>query len=192
LNQSRTVPMSSCNDLSRIAVTPIGAIGRGLLAGAAGTLAMDVVLYARYRRGGKKRFLAWEFSSGLSDWQEAPVPGQVGKRLFEGLFQKKLPPQRAALVSNITHWAYGMLCGALYGTAAESLNQPRTWYGLPFGAGVWAVDYAVLPAAGLYKPIREYDRETLAKDLSAHLVYGTTTAAALQFMSPLTRHPRND
>jgi hypothetical protein len=50
----------------------------------------------------------------------------------------------------------------------------------------------VLPAAGLYKPIREYDRETLAKDLSAHLVYGTTTAAALQFMSPLTRHPRND
>jgi hypothetical protein len=57
---------------------------------------------------------------------------------------------------------------------------------------VWAVDYAVLPAAGLYKPIREYDRETLAKDLSAHLVYGTTTAAALQFMSPLTRHPPDD
>jgi hypothetical protein len=27
------------------------------------------------------------------------VPGQVGKRLFEGLFQKKLPPQRAELVT---------------------------------------------------------------------------------------------
>jgi hypothetical protein len=181
--------MSSCNDLSRSAVTPLGAIGRGLVAGAAGTLTMDVVLYARYRRsGGKKRFLAWEFFSGLSDWQEALVPGQVGKRLFEGFFQKKLPPQRAALVSDITHWAYGILCGALYGIAAESLDQPRTWYGLPFGAGVWAVDYAVLPAAGLYKPIREYDRETLAKYLRAHLVYGTTTAAAFQFMSPLTRH----
>jgi hypothetical protein len=77
-----------------------------------------------------------------------------------------------------------MLNGALYGIAAESLGQPRTWYGLPFGTGVWAVSYAILPAAGLYKPIREYDRETLAKDLSAHLVYGTTTAAAERLLSP--------
>jgi hypothetical protein len=76
------------------------------------------------------------------------------------------------------------------GIAAESLGRPRTWYGLPFGAGVWAVDYAVLPAAGLYKPIQDYDRETLAKDLTAHLVYGTT-AAALRLLSPLTKHPRN-
>jgi len=63
--------------------------------------------------------------------------------------------------------------GELYGIAAESLGHPRTWYGLPFGAGVWAADYAVLSAGWLYKPIRDYDRETLAKDLSAHLVYGT-------------------
>jgi hypothetical protein len=193
LNQSPIVQMSSCDDLSRkTAGTPLGAIGRGLVAGAAGSLAMDVLWYARYRRGGgKQHFFAWEFSSGLSSWDEAPVPGQVAKRLFEGLFQKKLPPQRAELVSNITHWAYGMLNGALYGIAAESLGQPRTWYGLPFGAGVWAVSYAVLPPAGLYKPIQDYDRETLAKDLSAHLVYGTTTAAAEQLLSPLTKHRRN-
>jgi len=185
--------MTSCNGLSlKTAGTPLGAIGRGLIAGAAGSLAMDVLWYARYRRGGgKQHFFAWEFSSGLSSWEEAPVPGQVGKRLFEGLFQKKLPPQRAALVSNIMHWAYGMLNGALYGIAAESLDQPRIWYGLPFGAGVWAVSYAVLPATGLYKPIRDYDRETLAKDLSAHLVYGTTTAAVHRFLSPLTKHPHN-
>jgi hypothetical protein len=55
---------------------------------------------------------------------------------------------------------------------------------------VWVVSYAVLPAAGLYKPIQDYDRETLAKDLSAHLVYGTTTAAE-RLLSPLTKHPRN-
>jgi hypothetical protein len=81
--------------------------------------------------------------------------------------------------------------GALYGIAAESLGQPRTWYGLPFGACVWAVDYAVLPAAGLYKPIQDYNRETLAKDLTAHLVYGTAAAAALRLLSPLTKHPRH-
>jgi hypothetical protein len=84
-----------------------------------------------------------------------------------------------------------MLNGALYGIAVRSLSQPRTWYGLPFGAGVWAVSYAILPAARLYKPIREYDRETLAKDLSAHLVYGATTTAAERLLSPLTKHPCN-
>ena len=192
MNQSPIVQMNSCNDITRkTGGTPLGAIGRGLIAGAVGSLAMDVLWYARYLRGGKQHFFAWEFSSGLSSWEEAPVPGQVGKRLFEGLFQKRLPPQRAELVSNITHWAYGMLNGALYGIAAESLGQPRTWYGLPFGAGVWAVDYAVLPAAGLYKPIQDYDRRTLAKDLTAHLVYGTTAAAALRLLSPLTKQPRH-
>jgi hypothetical protein len=71
------------------------------------------------------------------------------------------------------------------------IGGQRTWHGLPFGAGVWAVSYAVLPAAGLYKPIQDYDRDTLGKDLTAHLVYEITTAAALRLLSPLTRHPHN-
>jgi hypothetical protein len=75
----------------------------------------------------------------------------------------------------------------------DLLRRPRgTWYGLPFGATVWAVDCAVLPAAGLYKPIQDYDRETLAKDLTAHLVYGTTTAAIHRLLSPLTRLTRHE
>lgn len=41
-----------------------------------------------------------------------------------------------------------------------------------------AASYAVLPSAGLYKPIWEYDGDTLFKDLTAHLVYGLGTAAA--------------
>jgi hypothetical protein len=38
--------------------------------------------------------------------------------------------------------------------------------------------------------VRDYDCETLAKDLTAHLVYGTT-AAAERLLSPLTKHPHN-
>ena len=37
--------------------------------------------------------------------------------------------------------------------------------------------YVVLPLLGVYKPIWKYDLETLEKDLSAHLVFGTATAA---------------
>ena len=60
-----------------------------------------------------------------------------------------------------------------------SRRKPEVWFGLPFGAAVWAAGYAVLPILGVYKPIWKYDVETLAKDLSAHLIFGTATAAAL-------------
>ncbi len=59
------------------------------------------------------------------------------------------------------------------------------WYGLPFGAAVWANGYVVLPQLGVYKPIWKYDLETLAKDLSAHLVFGTATAAAYSILTNL-------
>jgi hypothetical protein len=164
--------------------TPVRAIGRGVVAGALGTAAMDALLYARYRRdGGKASIEQWEFSAGLTGWDDAPAPAQVGKRLVEGLFNTELPPSRAALVNNATHWAFGILNGAQYGILAGSLNRPKIRYGLPFGASVWAAGYVVLPAAKLYRPIWEYDARTLAKDLSAHLVYGFATAMALRGLS---------
>jgi hypothetical protein len=164
--------------------TPIGAVARGLVAGVIGTVAMDTLLYSRYRRdGGKSSVGDWEFSAGLDSWDQAPAPALVGKRLVEGLFQREIPPERAALVNNITHWAFGVLSGAQYGLAAGSLRTPRARYGLPFGATVWATGYVVLPLAKLYQPIWDYDRKTLAKDLSAHLVYGLTVASAFKVMS---------
>ena len=169
-------------------MTPLAAVAKGLVAGVIGTLAMDASLFARYKAaGGGGGFSAWEFSSGLSGWEEAPAPAQVGKRLVEGLFARELPPGRAALVNNLTHWVYGVLGSAQFGLVAGSLRTPRILYGLPFGAGVWAAGYAVLPAAKLYQPIWEYDRGTLAKDLGAHLVYGLGTAAAFKLLSPSPR-----
>jgi hypothetical protein len=151
---------------------------------------MDLLLYARYRRsGGSSGFRRWEFSSDIHGWDQAPAPAQVGKRLVEGLFRRDLPDQRAALVNNITHWGYGILNGAPFGIVAGSLRSPRVGYGALFGASVWATSYAVLPAANLYQPIWEYDVRTLAKDLSAHLVYGLSTAAAFRLLSAARNRP---
>ena len=169
-------------------MTPLGAIARGLVAGGVGTLAMDLLLFARQRRdGGEDGFAAWELSADLDSWDEAPAPAHVGKRLVEGLFDRELPPSRAALVNNITHWAYGMLGGAQYGIVEGSLRRPRIRHGLPFGASVWLAGNAVLPAAKLYRPIWAYDRKTLARDLSAHLVYGLGTSIALRLLPASTR-----
>jgi hypothetical protein len=164
-------------------VTPVGAVVRGVVSGTVGTAAMDTLLFARYRRGGgAESGFAWESSAGVTSWEEAPAPAHVGKRLVEGLFGIQLQPSRARLVNNTMHWAYGILNGAIFGIVAKSLPRSRVGYGLPFGAAVWVGDYVILPAAGLYKPIWEYDVKTLADDLSAHLVFGLATAGTLRLL----------
>jgi hypothetical protein len=169
-------------------LTPLAAVSGGLAAATVGTVAMDLLLYVRYRRGGgSSDFGRWEFSADVDSWDQAPAPALVGKRVVEGLFGLELPDDRAALVNNITHWGYGILNGAPFGIVAGSLASPRIRYGALFGASVWATSYVVLPAAKLYKPIWEYDLPTLAKDLSAHLVYGLTTATAFTALAARNR-----
>ncbi|MFI1804959.1 hypothetical protein ACH415_15285 [Streptomyces californicus] len=166
-------------------MAPLGAVARGMLAGAAGTLAMDALLYLRYRRGGgEERFAPWESAASVQDWKDAPAPAQVGRRVVEGLFQRELDPRWARTANNATHWATGVLAGAQYGLVVGSVARPRIGYGVPLGAGLWGTGYAVLPAARLYRPITSYDRATLAKDLGAHLLYGLTTAAAFAALGP--------
>jgi hypothetical protein len=148
-----------------------------VLAGAAGTVAMDLLGFYRYKRGGgESGLLEWELSVGLDDWSKAPVPAQIGKRLFEGFFQRELRPRWAAVTNNVTHWAYGLSWGAVYGVVAGLACPPRLRSGLVFGTVVWTTGYMVLPLAKLYKPMWEYDLPTLARDLGAHLVYGVTSA----------------
>lgn len=168
--------------------TPVGAVVRGLLAGAAGTAAMDLVWWIRYRRGGGQQGpLQWEFSArSVHDWDGVNAPGQVGKRLVEGFTQKEIPRQRAGLVNDVVHWSYGVAWGAAYGLVAGSLVATRAGgrplrgavAGTLFAPAVWLAGYAALPRADLYKPISEYGAATLWKDLSAHLAYGAGTGAA--------------
>jgi hypothetical protein len=171
-------------DNSQMGLTPLGAVWRGLVAGAAGTLAMDLYWFARSRAAnGDRNFWAWETSVGLDSWEKAPAPAQVGRRIAEGLLGRELPAQRARLVNNVVHWVYGTVWGAVYGIVAGSTADPQTSYGLPLGAVVLAADYTVLPSAKLYKPIWEYDAKAVAADVGGHLVYGVSTAAAFRRLS---------
>ena len=146
---------------------------------------MDTVRYLRYRRaGGTDSPLAWEFGP-VHSWEKAPDPGQAVKRLIEGFTQRKIPDGWAWLISTAAHWGYGSSAAAAYGVVAGSLRRPQPLYGLPFGAAVWGSSYVVLPQAGLYKPIWEYDAKTLAEDLTAHLAYGTGTGTAFWLVTKI-------
>jgi hypothetical protein len=165
---------------------PAASIVRGVAAGAVGTLAMDALLYRRYRKaGGRSAFRAWELSEGADAWETAPAPARVAKRLLEGVTRREVPARYVRPLNNVTHWGFGLANGAAYGLFAGS-RPPRVWYGLPFGAAVWAAGYAVLPQLGVYRQIWDYDLETLEKDLGAHLVFGTATAAAFSILAPTT------
>jgi hypothetical protein len=161
----------------------LGSVIRGLGAGALGTLAMDSLLYRRYRKtGGESAFIAWESSEDVTSWDNAPAPALVAKDLLEAVSKHEVPPRYARLLNNATHWGFGLANGFMYGLLMSG-RKPRVSYGLPFGAAVWATGYAVLPQLGVYEPIWKYDLKTLEKDLSAHLVFGTTTAAAFSILT---------
>ena len=158
---------------------------RGIAASGVGTLAMDASLYRRYRHdGGNATFPDWESSEGLLGWENAPAPALVAKRLLEGVLKLEISPRYARFLNNATHWGFGLAAGAGYGLLHGTRRKPKVWHGLPFGAAVWASGYIVLPLLGVYEPIWKYDLETLRKDLSAHLVFGTATATTFQILAP--------
>jgi len=161
-------------------LTTVGSIVRGVAASAVGTLAFDAWLYRDYRHGGgDAAFPAWESSAGLTSWDDAPAPALVAKRALDAVLGHELSPRHARLLNNATHWGFGLANGAAYGLLMAS-RRPKLRYGPPFGAAVWLNGYVVLPLLGVYKPIWEYDLETLWKDLRAHLVFGTATATAFK------------
>jgi hypothetical protein len=163
-----------------------GVFARGLVAGAAGAVAMDSVQFARYRRGGGRRPVRdWEFTVEVDDWSQAPATAQIGRQIIEGVARRPWPVERAGVTNNVVHWGYCMAWGAVFGLVQASRRgrRPRAWHGLPLGATVWLSSYVIMPLAGLYRPIWEYDVPVLAKDLGDHLAYGTGVSVAYRLVA---------
>ncbi len=153
----------------------------GALAGAAGTVAMDLVWYRRYQQGGgDDDFADWEFATSTASFDEASAPGQVGKRLADAV-GVELPDEKAGLSTNVMHW----LTGVGYGLSHAMLQDGRgpLLGGALTGAGAFANSYATLGALGVYEPIWTYDRDALSKDLSAHLAFGMATGLTYRLLS---------
>lgn len=164
------------------AMSFLGPVLRGAVAGSIGTLAMDLLWYARYRSdGGDGSFPDWDVTRDLGSWDEAPAPGRMGRKIVATVTGHDVPVERAAALSNVMHWAYGVSAAMGYGLLVRGRGRPL-WHGPAFGAAVCCSDYVTLPLAGVYEPIWKYDAGTLYKDLSAHVVFGTAADAALRLL----------
>jgi hypothetical protein len=145
---------------------------------------MDALWYRRYRReGGEQDFVAWETSAGVESYDEAGPPAQVGRRVAGGFLGRDVPPESARAMNNAVHWLTGVGWGTVHGLVVGSLRRPRAAHGLATGVAAWSASYALLGAAGVYKPIWEYPVSTLWEDLSAHLVFGLGTGATFAVLS---------
>ncbi len=156
---------------------------QGAIAGALGTLAMDALWYRRYLgEGGESGVLAWEFGSKPSSWEDAPAPARAG-RVFAAKLGYDVPIEHAGGLTNLMHWAYGPAWGAQFAAIAVACRRrPGAASGLAFGTLVWASDYVTLPLLGVYEPIWRYPPSALLEDLTAHLLFGLGTVAALRLI----------
>lgn len=111
-------------------------------AGAAGTLAMDLVQYAAYRRGGgNDSFMRWEFGD-VQNWDSAPAPAKVA-RLAARRAGIELADSTAGPANNLVHWTYGSGAGLMFALIPghDRLIVPR---GAAYGSAVWLFSYLAL------------------------------------------------
>ncbi len=170
--------------MSTTRLTAVGGLARGVIAGAVGTLAMDLVWYVRYRRGGgTESFTGWEFSASTDRYEDAPAPAKVGQQLVGAVSDAELPGETAGTMNNLVHWATGSGYGATHGLVSAAVGRTAVAHGLITGPAAFAASYTVLPLMGLYEPLWKYDATTIYKDLSAHLAFGLATAAAFRMLT---------
>jgi uncharacterized membrane protein YagU involved in acid resistance len=152
----------------------VGSLGRGFLAGAAGTAAMTAYQLAVAKAQGKPLE-----TPVPRTWADAPAPAQVVKKAAGAVGKGRSVTKRdVPLVTNAMHWFYGLTWGITYGLAARRLRPSPVAGGLGLGTAVWAAAYAELVPLGIYKPPWKYPATELGLDLSYHLVYGAGVAAA--------------
>ncbi len=146
----------------KLAISPLGAVLRGLAAGTLGTLGMS--LFWRLTAGRKP--------ADRSDEYESPPE----------------PIQRSEPSGQLVHYASGAGWGALYGIVRESVPWMRTPAGMAaFSGAVWAISEGVIrPGLELAPPLHAREVKNVGYDLGSHLIYGATTAAAYEALRPAT------
>jgi hypothetical protein len=149
----------------RKAPTPLGALVRGLMAGAIGAGVRSLFFLATRRWAPEP---TRPQPGGAGPEPEAPDETNlqtVARRLTEDMMQRgPVSPERKTRASSAAPYLFGAAWGGLYGLCRESFRVSP----LGFGAAVWVTG--------------EKERHYA---LQARLVYGLSTAAAYAFLRDL-------
>ena len=144
--------------------TIASSIGKGLVAGLAGTAAMTVSssLEARIRH---------RAASSAPARATAKV---LGIKEFEDDIA-------AARFNDLSHWGYGTVWGVVRGLLGATGLSPKAATAT-HGAAVWGSAAVTLPALEVAPPFVFWGRKEVAIDLWHHAVYATATGLAYKLI----------
>ncbi len=136
-----------------------GAVGRGLVAGVAGTALMTVASTIEMKVQGR---------------EASTAPADAAAKV---LGVEPTGDDEKARFATVVHWVYGTSWGALRGVlGAVGLTGPAA-AGAHFAA-VWGSGLVMLPALGVAPSVKEWGAKALATDAFHHLVYAAATSMA--------------
>ena len=143
----------------------LGAVGRGMAAGAVGTVAMTV---------------SERLEMAVSGRAGSTVPGEVGAHLVPG----KDPGSDSDVeqLNSAVHWAHGITMGAVRGVLdVAGVRGPQA--SLVHFALLWGGDAALYRALGIADVPWRWTPEELATDMLHKGVYAAVTGAVYDRLS---------
>ena len=140
------------------------ALGKGLVAGFAGTAAMTVSSTLEMKARGR------EPSSAPADAAEKVLG-------IEGFVDDAARQRFGTLV----HWGYGTGWGAVRGLLGLAGLCPAAATAAHLAA-VWGSEAVMLPSLGVAAPFWTWGAEEVAIDVGHHVVYATVTGAAYELL----------
>jgi hypothetical protein len=140
-------------------------IGRGLVAGFAGTAAMTVSSTLEMKLRGRAASTA---------------PADATAKVL-GIERFRDDPAKARF-SNLVHWGYGSAWGVVHGLLRLAGLPPAKATAAHLAA-VWGNEAVMLPVLGVAPPFWTWGVEEVAIDVWHHVVYATATAVAYEQLS---------
>jgi hypothetical protein len=150
--------------------TLAGAIGRGLLAGFAGTAAMTISSTLEAKLRGRPP-------------SSAPARA-TAKMLGIKEFDSELAHAR---FNDLSHWGYGTGWGVVRGLLGATGMSPRAAT-IAHGAAIYGAAQVTLPALEIAPPAIFWGKDEIAIDAFHHAVYAAATGLAYQLVAGRDRN----
>ncbi|HJT37365.1 MAG TPA: hypothetical protein VJ818_02980 [Actinomycetota bacterium] len=139
------------------------AIGKGLVAGFAGTAAMTLSSTIEARMRGRKG---------------SDAPAQAASKV---LGVSPVGEEEKKRFGNIVHWLYGTSWGAVRGLLGET-DMSWTKATVTHMGTLWSAEAVMLPALKVAPPVTQWGSEEIAFDVWHHFVYAFTTGLVYQWL----------
>jgi hypothetical protein len=151
--------------MRKAANTLAGAIGKGLVAGFAGTAAMTLSSTLEAKLRGR----------APSSAPARATTKVLGIKEFEDDIAK-------ARFNDLSHWGYGIGWGVVRGLLGATGMTPKAATAA-HGAAIYGSAQVTLPALDVVPPAIFWPKEEIAIDAFHHVVYATATGLAYELIS---------